>query len=458
MIDNKTTLTFLGGASTVTGSKSLIEINGTKVLIDCGLFQGIKELRLKNWQKLEVNPKEIDAVILTHAHLDHSGYIPLLVKNGFNGPIHCTEATKEIAEIILLDSGKIQEEEAFRANKYGYSKHKDAQPLYTVKDAQNSMGNFVTHKYKEWVIISNDIKFNFHNAGHILGSSIIEAKINDKTIIFSGDIGRSNPMLLPPPKLFKHADYIVLESTYGGRKHAKASIKERLLDIITSTIEKKGSLFIPSFAVERTQEILYLMYQLKQEGKLPKVPIYLDSPMGVDTTKVFHNYPDLLSIPNKVCIEMCKIATLIKDEESSRSIVQSNRQKIVIAGSGMIQGGRILHYLNKEISSSKNTILLVGYPAYGTRARDLRDGAEEIKFFGEYHKVKAEVREITSLSAHADQYDILKWLKHLRNKPKKIFINHGEPQQANALRVKIESVLGWNCVVPSMNESFDIQV
>jgi len=449
-------ITFLGGAGTVTGSKTLIEVGNNKILIDCGLFQGVKNLRLKNWDKFPVNPKEIDAIILTHAHLDHSGYLPVLVKNGFTGAIHCTHPTQDIAEIILLDSGKIQEESAERANKYGYSKHKEAKPLYTVKEAKNTVENFLPHDYREWVILSNEIKFNFHNAGHILGSSIVELKINDKLFLFSGDLGRSKPMLLPPPKLFKQADFIILESTYGGRNHNENSAKTQLQQVIEDTIKKGGSLFIPSFAVERTQELLYLFYQLEQEGKLPKIPIYLDSPMGVDTTKVFYKYPDLLSVPNKVCEEMCKMAILIKNEETSRSIVQSNRQKIVIAGSGMIQGGRILHYLNKEISSEKNTILLVGYPAYGTRARDLKEGVDEIKFFGEYHKVKAEVREITSLSAHADQFDLITWLKHLRNTPENIFINHGEPQQANALRVKIETVLGWNCTIPSMNESFTL--
>jgi len=449
-------LTFLGGVGTVTGSKTLIEVAGKKILIDCGLFQGIKNLRLKNWNDFPINPHEIDAIILTHAHLDHSGYLPVLVKKGFKGAIHCTSPTQDIAEIILLDSGKIQEESAQRANKHGYSKHKDAKPLYTVKDAKNTLGNFISHDYREWVILSNEVKFNFHNAGHILGSSIVEIKIKNKIFIFSGDLGRSNPMLLPPPKLFKHADFVIIESTYGGRNHVENSAKKQLQQVIEDTIRKGGSLFIPSFAVERTQELLFLFYQLDQEGKLPKIPIYLDSPMGVDTTKVFYKYPDLLKIPNKVCEEMCKMAVLIKNEETSRSIVQSNRQKIVIAGSGMIQGGRILHYLNKEISSEKNTILLVGYPAYGTRARDLRDGVDEIKFFGEYHKVKAEVREIASLSAHADQYDLLTWLKHFRNTPTTIFINHGEPQQANALRVKIETVLGWNCAVPSLNESYNL--
>ena len=452
-------ITFLGGAGTVTGSKTLIEVGKEKILLDCGLFQGLKELRLKNWDKLPVKASEISYIILTHAHLDHCGYIPLFVKQGFQGKIICTPPTRDLAEIILKDSGKIQEEDAERANKYGYTKHHPAKPLYTVEDAIFAMNFFETIELHEWVELSPDIKFQFKNAGHILGSAFVELHIQDKTFIFSGDIGRKKPLLLHPKEKIGHADYIVCESTYGDRLHDKTPAIITLWEAINYTIlDKGGTLLIPTFAVERAQELIYLLSILKKEKKIPHdLPIYLDSPMGVDATEVFANYPNYHTLSKSEIREMHNTVKLIKDFQTSVDIVNDNRQKIVLAGSGMSTGGRILYYYNKYLGDDKNTILLVGYQAEGTRGRSLKEGDNEIKFFGTYHEVRAEIMEISSLSAHADQHEILDWLKTADKPPKTLFLNHGEPHQSNALRAKIQDALKWEkVIVAKMNEPFYI--
>lgn len=453
----KIQITFLGGAGTVTGSKNLVDIEGRRYLIDCGLFQGLKELRLLNWKEFPCDPKSIDAVILTHAHLDHCGYLPLLVKNGFNGEIHCTQATEELARIILTDSAKIQEEDAARANRYNYSKHQEAKPMYTKADVIKTMNLFVTHQFSEWVILDNDIKFEFQNNGHILGSAFINLKIGKENFIFSGDVGRMKPMLLYSPKKIKEADYIVLESTYGDRKHPDADVKEELLAIIEEAWDSKGILMIPSFAVERTQELIYLLYLLKEEDRLPPIPIYLDSPMGIESTKVYNAYPEEHNIPKDIIDRMYDSVQFIQDPETSHQICLDNKSKIVLAGSGMIEGGRIVHYLNNHMDKEHNTLLFVGFQGVGTRGRAILEGSKEIKFFGEYHKVNCRIRNLSSLSAHGDYVDLLEWLKSIKNRPKTVFINHGESHQADALRVRIEHELGWVCEVPAMNDRFVIE-
>jgi len=448
---------FLGGAGCVTGSKTLLESNGQRILVDCGLFQGIKKLRNLNWAPLEVDPATLDAVVLTHAHLDHCGYLPLLVKNGFKGDIHCTYPTRDLTEIILLDSGKIQEEEAERANRYGYTKHKPAKPLYDIKDAKLAISYLVSHNLNEWVILNNEFKFNFKNSGHILGSAMVEMKAAGQKIVFSGDIGRQKPLILPKPAAIKEADVLVLESTYGDRVHRRTAPLEQLEFVINKTYKKGGILIIPTFTVERAQEIIYLLNVLKKENKIPRQPIYLDSPMGVDASAAFVKYDEWSKLSEREVLEMMSNVNLIKDHRASRAVVADNRQKIVLAGSGMIEGGRVLHYLDKYLGDAKNTVLLAGYQAAGTRGRALREGATEIKFFGQYHQVKAELAEISSLSAHADYLDILEWLAHFKNGPKTVFLNHGEPHQADALRTKIQHYFGWKVVVAEMNKAYEIE-
>lgn len=449
-------LRFLGGAGTVTGSKTLVEAGDKKILIDCGLFQGLKELRLQNWSEFPVDPKTIDSIILTHAHLDHCGYIPVLVKNGFKGSIHCTEPTRELTEIILKDSAKIQVEDAERANRKSYTSHEQAQPLYKPEDVELAMNHFVTHEFSEWIIVAPGIKFQLHNSGHILGSALVEMNVLSKKIIFSGDIGRSKPMLLYPPKKLDQADYIVMESTYGDRVHSNQNIQNELLRIILATLDRKGILMIPSFAVERAQEIIYLLYLLKQEGKLPKIPIYLDSPMGINSTAVYDKYPTWQNLPKVHFNEMYDDVHFIDNYETSRAIVHDKKPKIVIAGSGMLEGGRILHYLNNHIENPDNTILFCGFQAAGTRGRAIMHGEQEIKFFGDYKKVKCHIESFTSMSAHGDQQEMIDWLSHFKKAPAKIFLNHGEPHQADAFRVKIHSTLKWDVVIPQMSESFEL--
>ena len=445
-------LTFLGGAGTVTGSKTLLEVGGNKVMIDCGLFQGLKELRLKNRAPFPIDPTTIDAIILTHAHLDHCGYIPLLVKKGFKGAIHCTSPTKELTEIILKDSAKIQEEDAERAARHKYSKHEKPEPLYTVKDVMDSLPLFVEHDLNKWVTINEHIKFELLNSGHILGSAFVNMVANGTKIVFSGDIGRTKPLILYPPKQLKEADYIIMESTYGDREHAVENEKEELRAVIQETFENGGILMIPSFAVERTQEIIYLLHQLREEGSLPAMPIYLDSPMGINATNVYDRFHSWQNIPNSQVNHMYDSIRYIEDVEHSKTVVADEASKIVIAGSGMIEGGRILHYLNNHMDNRNNTLLFIGYQGIGTRGRAIMEGTKEIKFFGEYRKVNCQIRTIGSLSGHGDRNEMIAWLSHFNHAPKKIFLNHGEAHQSDAFRVKIQHELNWDVVIPQLGD------
>lgn len=452
----KIKISFLGGAGTVTGSKTLIETEGTRVLVDCGLFQGLKDLRELNRAPFPVDPATIDCIVLTHAHLDHCGYIPVLIKQGFKGVIHCTAPTQELTSIILSDSGKIQEEDAARANKHGYSKHKEAKPLYTVAEAIKTNKYFSVHNYDQWIIISPDIKFQLLNAGHIIGSAMVEMRVYEETFLFSGDMGRKDPMLLYPPKKVRQADYLILESTYGDRLHEEEDAKEELLKIIKETYERNGILMIPSFAVERAQELIYLIYQLKAEKRMPNIPVYLDSPMGIKASLVFDKYPHWQDLPIFDLDRMYSDIHFIADYQQSKAVVLDHKPKIVLAGSGMIEGGRILHYLNNHLNDERNTLLFVGFQAAGTRGRAIMEGSKEIKFFGKYHPVGCQIRVISSMSAHADRAEMMNWMEKFEKPPKRIFLNHGEPHQSDSLRVFIQNKLGWEVTIPKLNESFEL--
>lgn len=454
--DSKVNIQFLGGAGTVTGSKTLLECNGKRILIDCGLFQGLKQLRELNWKELDLDPKSIDAIVLTHGHLDHCGYIPAMVKNGFNGKIHCTYPTMELTEIILKDSAKIQEEDAERANRHAYSKRKNCQPLYTIEDAEKSIDFIEPHNYEEWVIINSEFKFQLLNAGHILGSAMVEVKVNDETFLFTGDIGRKDPMLLYPPKKVKAVDYLIIESTYGDRVHKNNDPKEALLEVIKETYNRGGILMVPSFAVERTQEMIYLIHLLKEEESIPNIPVYLDSPMGVKSTLVFDKYPKYQDLSKFITDNMYNEVKFISSYEESKVVVADKKPKIILAGSGMLEGGRMLHYIANHGKSTNNTILFVGFQAVGTRGRDLVQGTKQIKFFGEYYDVNSEIKSISSMSAHADRNEMLAWMKNIKSPPKRVFLNHGEPHQTNAFRVLIETELNWNVHVPALDEKVEL--
>jgi metallo-beta-lactamase family protein len=447
-------LTFFGGAETVTGSKILFEAGFNKILIDCGLFQGLKELREKNWEKLPLNLNDINAVFLTHAHLDHTGYIPILVRDGFKGNIYCTAPTRDLSEIILLDSAKIQEEDAKRANIHGYTKHKPAKPLYNVNDAKAAMSQFKVLALNQWHWLNNEIKFKFLNSGHILGSAFVIIEYLGKQIVFSGDIGRSSPILLPRYDYIDRADYLVVESTYGNRIHKEILIEEKLLEYINLTFKKKGILIIPTFSVERAQEIIYLLSILKRKKTLPNIPIYLDSPMGVNATDVYLKYNNDHKLTSQDIHSMLTTVQLISDVDASKIIVHDPFPKIVLAGSGMLTGGRVLHYLDKYIEDEKNTVLIVGFQAEGTRGRALLSGDSEIKFFGKYHQIKADIFKINDFSGHADQSELIDWLKHFKIPPKLTFINHGEPHQSQAFKTKIRTMLNWKCTVAKLNNEY----
>lgn len=452
MSSKNISIQFLGAAGTVTGSKHLLKTPEKNILIDCGLFQGLKSLRLKNRELLPVNVNAIDLVILTHAHLDHCGYLPLLGKAGYKGKIFMTPPTRDLAEIILRDSAKIQEEDAERENRYGISKHNPSLPLYTMKDVENVLKQFYVYSDNQWINISPNIEFRFLQNGHILGSCFIEINCFGKRIVFSGDIGRSNDDIMKPPSVVEEADYLVMESTYGDRLHGTTLAKDELADIINDTIHQNGNLLIPSFAVGRAQELMHLVNQLKKEIRIPNVPVFMDSPMGADATKVLHRYPAWHKLSEEECRAVCQDINIITDFHDTLKVIAQKGSKIIIAASGMITGGRVLEYLKNYIEDKRNTVLLVGYQAEGTRGRALRNGAHEIKMYGKYYAVKARVKEISSLSAHADQKEMLDWMKQIYKKPQKIFLVHGEPQGQEVFRVKIQDELRIETVIPKQNE------
>lgn len=447
---------FLGGAGTVTGSKTLVESNGIRILIDCGQFQGIKPLRELNWEPLPILPNTIDFVLLTHGHLDHCGWLPRLVNQGFEGKIYCTSPTAAIAKLILLDSAKIQEEEAERANKERYSKHEKAEPLYNVIQAEKVFPHFRVLKTNEEVMLDPEISAVFRNAGHIIGACSIELKLEGKTLVFSGDIGRDDDVLMFPPIKPKEADYVFLESTYGNRIHPDEDVKLLLETYINNTYQINGTVIIPSFAVERAQTIMYLLWQLKIENKIPDISYIIDTPMGISVLDIFMNNRNWHKLSESDCIEMCQMFTLNSDYKETITSIFDKQPKVVIAASGMITGGRVLSYLERYIGLPETTVIIVGYQAEGTRGRKLLEGATEIKIYGKYYPVLAKILQIEGLSAHGDQNDLLNWLSDLKKKPEKVFLVHGENQPADELRIKINEKYGFDCAVPLMGQEIEL--
>lgn len=447
---------FLGAAGTVTGSKFLISYNGCNLLVDCGLFQGLKNLRELNWKDFPFPASQIGHVLLTHGHLDHIGYLPRLVSQGFNGKIYCTEPTADLAEIILTDSAKIQEEDAEHANTVGYTKHSPALPLYTIKDVKNTLPLIRSETLNQFITLTEDIRFRFRKNAHIPGASFIELEIAGDTFVFSGDLGRPNdPMLLPPDKPEK-ADYLIVESTYGDRLHPTESTEDVLLKIIHKSLQNHGPLIVPSFTVDRAQDFMYVIWKLKQENKIPDIPVYLDSPMGTDVSKLFLKYPDWLKLEPNVFKEVFKSTRMVQTVEETRHLAKNKHPRIIIAGSGMMNGGRILHYLESHLENPNATVIIPGYQAQGTRGRMISEGVNEIKLHGHYFKVNATIEGIRTMSSHADQSEILEWMSGIKNKPKKVFIVHGESHASHALRVKIKDQYGWSCIVPQLLDRIDL--
>ncbi|MDR0252702.1 MAG: MBL fold metallo-hydrolase [Brucellaceae bacterium] len=448
------TLKPLGAAGTVTGSKHLLSHGNRNVLIDCGLFQGLKNLRELNWDSLSIPAREIDAVILTHAHLDHSGYLPRLVKDGFRGKIYATPATKDVAELILKDSGHLQEKDAEFLNRHKLTKHAPALPLYDVRDAERALAHFSTVEFNQTITILDGLRFRFRHAGHILGAANVQIDWAGKRIVFSGDIGRYNNPLMPDPVSVEEADYVVVESTYGNRLHDEGDPAEALGAITEKTVQRGGTLVIPSFAVGRAQELLYYFWKLKQAGRLSSVPIFLDSPMAIDATTLMSKHMQDHKLKPDDAREAYKIARYTEDVEASKAINNNPYPKVVISASGMATGGRILHHLKNYGPDMKNTILLAGFQAAGTRGRALRDGARELKIHNMWVPINAEVAHIDTLSAHADANELIRWLSGFKNPPRKTFIVHGEPEASEGLRVRIGRELGWDSVVPRQDQEF----
>lgn len=447
---------FFGAAETVTGSKTLVETEELNILVDCGMFQGLKELRVLNRVPLPFNVESIDCVILTHGHLDHCGWLPLLIKNGFQGKIYCSAPTKEIVKLILSDSAKIQEEEAEKANKENYSKHHPAEPLYNLLDAEKVFPRLKVVHLEEQIKLTENISFSFFYASHILGACSLSLNVNDKKLVFSGDIGQDDDVLLFPPTKPTHADYIFLESTYGDRLHPNNDVSFDLELYINNTIQKNGNVIIPSFAVERVQTMMYYLWQLRKENRIPKVQYIIDTPMGINVLQLFLENSKWHKLTPIECEEMCKMFTLISDYRDTIETIYNKQPKVIIAASGMITGGRVLSYLERYIDKPENTILLVGYQAEGTRGRKLLEGAKVIKMYGKFYEVKASVFLVEGLSAHGDQKDLIYWLKDLKASPKKIFLVHGEESALKGLKEKIENDLGYEVIQPKLNQVFEL--
>ncbi len=447
---------FLGAAGTVTGSKYLLKFPGKNILVDCGMFQGVKKLRELNWQYLPVNVEDIDLVLLTHGHMDHTGFLPRLVRMGFRGPIWGTAPSLDIAEIILRDSAKIQEEEAKKANEESYTKHDPAEPLYNTDDVEKTLPFFEDKEEGNWIEVDENIRVRFQYNGHILGATFIEMEAYSKTFIFSGDVGRMKDSLLKDPKRPDKADILFLESTYGDRLHPDTDADRKLGTIIRETIEKQGTLIIPSFAVERAQLLMHLLWQLRKKGKIPSVPIILDSPMGASVLELFNRHHEWHKLSAEECRAMSNEVRVVQSYKETWDIIEEDQPKIVIAGSGMVTGGRVLTYLQQYIDRPETTVLLAGYQAEGTRGRQLLDGCNEIKFYGKYHPVKARIEEIEALSAHADQSELLEWAGKISEKPEKVFIVHGEPQASDMLRLKLKDNLGWEAEIPDLFDIYEV--
>lgn len=452
---------FLGGAKSVTGSKYLISVNDFNVMIDCGLFQGLKELRLRNWDDLPVSPEEIDCVVLTHAHLDHSGYIPLLYKNGFGGKVHCTEPTLGLAEILLTDSAKLQEEEAEFANKKGYSKHNPAKPLYKVRDAIEALNAFETHAFDQSFRIHDQIEVRFFHAGHILGAASIELKIYTsqgiKSIVFSGDLGPKDSPLHVAPKAPPQADILFIESTYGARQHKDINLENELRKLIIESDEKGGCIVIPAFSVGRTQLILYYLWKIFQNMK--SRPIYVDSPMAISVTRLYKQYANYhrLSSENEFGHHIfdAPFVHYVTEQTKSKVLNTIKDRAIIISASGMATGGRILHHLYHRLPNEQDVVLFTGYLPEGTRGKDIAGGRNLVKIFGEEVAVRAQIEVLDGLSAHADQDELVDWAGNIKEPPKISFLIHGEKEQAETLRERLIG-RGWNVAIPDYLETFTL--
>ena len=451
-------LSFLGAAGTVTGSKYLVEHEGRRVLIDCGLFQGYKNLRLLNWEPLPFDPRKLDGVVLTHAHLDHSGAVPRLVQQGYGGRIHATPASIELCGLLLPDSARLQEEDAEYANRHGSSRHKPALPLYTEDDARNALEQLepldfgVTHR------IAPGIEVQLRPAGHIRGASSVELRCGGVRVLFSGDVGRPDDPIMFPPVALPEADYVVLESTYGDRQHAADGVEVQLAEVIARTVARGGIVVIPAFAVGRAQTLLYLLSRLKARGAMADVPVYLNSPMAIDMTDIYLRHRAQHRLTPEECAAMCRMARMVRTTDESRVLSALREPAVIVSASGMATGGRVLHHLKALAPDPRNSIVFAGYQAGGTRGARLVAGECTIRIFGQDVAVNAEVVSLQGMSAHADAGQLVDWLRTAPRAPQRVFLTHGEPAPADLLRQRIESELGWAAEVPRLGQVVNLSV
>jgi metallo-beta-lactamase family protein len=479
-------LTFLGAARTVTGSKYLIESNGTRVMVDAGLFQGLKELRERNWQDLPIPAPSVNAIVLTHAHLDHCGYLPRLVAQGFRGRVFCTAGTQDLCRIVLPDSARLQEEDADYANRHGFSKHKPALPLYREADAARALTLLQPCGYDRPLPVAQGIDVEFVNAGHLLGSSYVRMRLDGRTILFGGDLGRYGRPVLPDPTSVAAADYLLVESTYGDRIHEQDDEGARLAAIVNSTAQRGGKLIIPAFAIGRVEELLYWLRRLETDKRIPILPVFLDSPMASAALAAYRSRvqeldpelrpesgddkaphdaaapqpPDVRRRQARQERELCLFCTerfhVIATVDESKQLTASRVPSIVISSSGMAEGGRVLHHLKAALPDARNTVLFAGYQGAGTRGRRLVDGEKRIKIHGEWIQVAATIERIDSMSAHADAGEIMRWLHGFTTPPNQTFIVHGEPTAQDALGGRIQAELGWTHMAPEHRQSVQL--
>lgn len=450
-------LHFLGATGTVTGSRTLVASGDARILVDCGLFQGLRELRRRNWRRPEFDPRVLDAVILTHAHIDHSGFVPRLIAQGFDGPVYCTRGTADLLTLLWPDAGHLQEEDARFANKKGFSRHKLAEPLFTEEQARQALSRVRAVDWGDRLSLG-PLTITWRNAGHILGASSVWVEDDSGSVLFSGDLGRSDdPLMRPPDPVTEVPDWVVMESTYGDRLHENHDVLEPLARVVERTVGRGGVLLIPSFAVGRAQAVLYGLHRLREQGRLDKrVPIFMNSPMAVDATALYRRHPDLHRLDPEATKAMCAAARLVRTVQESKELNQRHGPMIVISASGMLTGGRVLHHLEAFAGESRNTLLFVGYQAAGTRGAAILGGDRQIKVHGKLLDIRCEIERIDAWSAHADQRELLGWLKTFPAPPRHLYLNHGEPGALATLQEKVRAELGWEVSIPEMGDAFTL--
>ncbi len=446
---------FLGAVGTVTGSKYAVSTEQSELLVDCGLYQGVKQLRLRNRKPLPIEPSRFDAVVLTHAHIDHSGYLPALVRDGFHGPIYCTRPTFELCQILLLDSAKLHEEDAAYANRKGFSKHRPALPLYTQADAEIALRRFEVVDFFENLQVG-DLTVKFQPAGHILGAASIHVSHGSRRLLFSGDLGRSNDLLMNAPEPPGNPDWIVIESTYGNRLHGTKDPIAELASIVSKTVSRGGTLLIPSFAVGRAQTLLYCLHQVFEQGLAPKTPVFVNSPMATNVTALYQRFAKHHRLSAELCHNVCDVATFVQSVDESKKLGTNAFPKVIISASGMATGGRVLHHLKQLAPDHRNTILLPGFQAPGTRGEAIASGAKAVKIHGKHIPIEAEVIQLDIFSAHADQSELLAWLGQCDRPPRRVFITHGNEVAADTLRCIAAENLGLDTYVPEYLEEVEL--